>query len=99
MDLSVEDPLHISMEGDDGPIWDQAPEFSVEPRLSDCVDVNLFDKDPVHEGPEGIYESGVLIDCVRGLAGQIEVYVFGEELDGKLVIQGPNKLKIPAQVS
>ena len=34
---------------------------------------------------------GVLIDSVGGLGGKNVVYVFGEELDGKLVTDDPNE--------
>ena len=40
----------------------------------------------------GIFTSlDVLIDCVGGLVGQNGVYIFGEELDGKLVTEGPDE--------
>ena len=42
VDVSVEDPLDVSMEGDDGPVWDEAPRFSVETCPSDCVSVNVW---------------------------------------------------------
>ena len=32
---------------------------------------------------------------MRGLAGQNWIYVFGEELDGKLVTEGPNEKENP----
>ena len=48
VDVSVEDPLDVSMEGDDGPAWDKASEFSVETRPSDCVSVNLWERNPVY---------------------------------------------------
>ena len=71
VDVWVVNPLHSSMEGDDGPVWDEAPDFSVETRPSDCVDVNLWDRDPVYEDPVGFYESGCPDRlCVWGLAGQ-----------------------------
>ena len=41
------------MEGDDGRIWNEAPEFSVVTRPSDWVDVNLWDRDPVYEDEGG----------------------------------------------
>ena len=58
MHVSVEDPLDVSMEGDDGHVWDEYSMFSVETRPSDCVSKNLWDRDPVYEDPEGLYESG-----------------------------------------
>ena len=58
VDVSDEDPLDVNTEGDDGPVWDEAPEFSLKTRHSDCVSVNMWDRDPVDEDPGGLYESG-----------------------------------------
>ena len=61
--------MHISIGGDDGPERDEASECSVETRPSDCVDVNLWDRDPVYEDPGGggvFTNLGVLIESVWG---------------------------------
>ena len=66
VDVSVEDQLDVSMESDDGPVWNEALEFSVETRPSDCVSVNWWDRDPVCKD-SGVFTSlGVLIDSVWG---------------------------------
>ena len=64
VDVSVEDPLDVNMKGDVGLVWDESPEFSVEIRPSDCVDVNVWDRDPVYEDPEVFTSLDVLIDSV-----------------------------------
>ena len=58
VDVSVEDPLNVSMEGDDGPVWDEAPRFSVETCPSDCVSVNLWYRAPLYEDP-GVGKGGL----------------------------------------
>ena len=40
MDTSVEDLVEDSIVGDEGFIWKEAPEFSVETCPRDCVSVN-----------------------------------------------------------
>ena len=66
VDVLVEDPLNVRMEDDDEPVWDEATEVSIETRPSDCLSVNLWDRDLVHEDP-GVFTSlDVLIDSVWG---------------------------------
>ena len=65
VEVSVEVPLDVSMEGNDGPVWDEAPEVSVETRPIDCASVNWRDRDPVYK-KRGVLNLGVLIDSLWG---------------------------------
>ena len=80
VEVSVEDPLDVSMDGDDGSVWDEALEFSVETRSSYCVSVNLWDRDPVYDDPRGagvFTRLSVLIDFVWGSRGsKLNVYLW-----------------------
>ena len=58
MDMSVEDLVDDSIVGDEGSIWEEAPEFSVETCPRECVSVNWWVRDPVYEDPWGLYKSG-----------------------------------------
>ena len=58
VDTSVEDMVDDSIVGDEGSIWEETPEFSVETCPRDRVSINWWDRDPVYEDPGGLYESG-----------------------------------------
>ena len=78
MDTSVEDLVDDSIIGDEGSIWEETPQFSVETCPRDCVSVNWWDRDPVYEDP-GVFTSlGVQINSVRGPRGaERDVYPWG----------------------
>ena len=92
VDMSVEDMVDDTIVGDEGYIWEEVPKFSVETCSRDCVSVNWWVRDAVYEDPGGLYKSGCPDKlCVGDLEKQNGKYILGDELDGKLVLGGPNE--------
>ena len=63
------DLLDDSKAGDESSMWDEVPEFTVETCPRDCVSVNRWDRDPVYEDPEGLYESECSDNLCEGSRG------------------------------